>query len=60
VTANGKVRAIRLVAAAATSAQRIGEPIKPTRPTSVRFVRKIQTEAGTYWDHHPRALEPPE
>jgi hypothetical protein len=58
--ANGRVKSIRLTASIESQVQRIGEPIKPTGPTSVRFIRKVQTEAGTYWEHHPRALEPPD
>lgn len=30
----------------ANELQRIGEPIKPTGPTSVRFVRKVHLEGG--------------
>jgi hypothetical protein len=60
VNQNGKIRSIQLVVVAATSAQRLGEPT-PLSPASygVRFVRRVQTEAGTYYEHHPRGLEPP-
>jgi hypothetical protein len=56
--ANGKVYAIKLVETAETHATRIGEA-QPLNVASygVRFTRRVKTEAGTYWEHHPRAFE---
>src|SRR5688572_16958360 len=58
---NGKVKSIRLIGSAATSAERIGEPDNRL-PFNTRFTRIVKTEAGVSWiEHHPRATyEPPE
>ena len=53
---NGKVKAIRLVATAASHAVRIGEP-SDGRACGVRFTRHIRSDdhALIWWEHHPRA-----
>jgi hypothetical protein len=54
---DGRIRSVKPIEITASHAGRIGEPIKPTGPTSVRFARKVQTEAGTYYEHDPRATD---
>jgi hypothetical protein len=55
--ADGKARSLRLIETAQRHAQRIDEPTPLTAASyATRFVRKVQTEAGTYYEHHPRAL----
>ena len=56
--ANGRVRSVKLIETAQTHATRTGEA-QPLTNTSygTRFVRKVQTEAGKYYEHHPRATD---
>jgi hypothetical protein len=52
---NGKVKSIRLVAAAATHATRIGEP-SPPNIWGAHFTRleRIDGSASRVYQHHPR------
>jgi hypothetical protein len=54
--ATGRVRSIRLVQTARSCATRIGEPIKPVGPSSVRFVkRELLDTGGVVWTFHIRS-----
>jgi hypothetical protein len=56
--ANGRIKSIQLTARIEALALRVG-PATPLTATSfgVRFVRRVQSEAGTYFEHHPRATD---
>jgi hypothetical protein len=49
------VKSIKLTATIESQVQRIGEASAPHY--GVRFTRRVKSEAGTYFEHHPRALE---
>ena len=58
VKPNGRVRSVKLIETAQTHATRTGEA-QPLTATSygTRFVRRVQTEVGKYYEHHPRATD---
>ena len=54
---NGKVKAVRLLAAAATHAERIGEPTIGG-VFGTRFTRRVRSDLGVSWiEHHPRCTQ---
>jgi hypothetical protein len=57
---NGKVKAIRLVATAASYAQRIGEPSPPGWNFGVRFIRRerLDQSGSIVWTF--KRIDPPE
>lgn len=53
---NGRVRAVRLIQTAATSAQRIGPPTGD--PFGTKFSVREKLDSGhTVWKHHARATD---
>jgi hypothetical protein len=51
----GKIRSIRLLTTAATSARLIGPPTVATAPETVRFTRRVKLDSpAALWEHHPR------
>jgi hypothetical protein len=55
---NGRVKAIRLVASAATHAIMIGPP-GDGRADGVKFTRKSRLDIpAIVWEHHPRCTYP--
>ena len=54
---SGKVKAVKLVATAATHARMIGPPTVATGPESVRFTSKAQLDIpALLWEHHPMCM----
>jgi len=59
--ANGKVKSIRLITAAAGFAHRIGEPTG-NGLGGVRFTRRVRSDdhAFVWWEFHPRSTYEPD